>query len=65
MRFFELTYRTTGYNVGGDKVDIGVGGPDGDWSIGEAVELIITRQAKFFRTSGDWVTTLASLPEKL
>jgi hypothetical protein len=64
MRFFELTHRTTGYNAGGDKIDVGVGGRNGAWSIAEAAELIITGQAKFFRYDGELVTSLEMLPEK-
>jgi hypothetical protein len=63
MDVFELSNKTTGHNIGGDKIDISVVGPQGVWSIEEAGRLIITKQV-IFLYRGEPVTDLAILPEK-
>jgi len=56
MDIFELTCKTTGHNIGGDKIPINVvGRGDRVWSIEEACRLIISNQA----------TDLAMLPAAL
>ena len=63
MDVFKLTHKTIGHNIGGDKIDIRVVGPQGVWSIEEAGRLIITKRAVFLYR-GEPVTDLAILPEK-
>ena len=62
MDVFELTHKTTGYNIGGDKINMSVAGPRGVWSIEEAARLIITKRAVFLYR-GEPVTDLVILPE--
>ncbi len=63
MDIYELTHKTTGQNIGGIKIDIGVVGRCGRvWPIEEAGRLIIASQVKFLY-DGKVVTDLAVLPE--
>jgi len=63
MDIFELTHKTTGWNIGGIKIDLSVVERGGRvWTIEEACRLIITGQTKFL-FDGRLVTDLAVLPD--
>jgi hypothetical protein len=63
MDVFELTHKTTGYNVGGFKIDVSIVGRGARaWSIEEAGRLWLTGQARFLYR-GEWLTNLSILPE--
>jgi hypothetical protein len=49
LHVYQLTHKTMGLNGGGQPEIIGVVGRDGRaWSIGEAADLMKTRQAEFW-----------------
>jgi hypothetical protein len=64
MHVFEVTHRTTGYNGGGFKVDVGLVGRGGrTWSTEEASRLVISRRAVFLYHA-ERLIDLSLLPEQ-
>ena len=58
-----ITHKTTAINAGGTKIDAGLVGPCGTFTIACAGRMVLFRRAEFF-FNGERLIDLALLPEQ-